>query len=309
MSVDQGTHSLADGKQLYTKTFRTEGPAKARLVFIHGFSDHVHTYGDFFPALAARGIEVYTFDQRGWGRSVSKPSERGDTGPTAQVLDDMTSFLQAVIAMASPAPLFLMGHSMGGGQTLCYAAQGPAEVRKHIRGYLLESPFVDFDPKSKPSAVTVFLGRLAGKLAGKRQLTNKLNAALLSRDAEACKRLEQDPLCHDTGTLEGLAGMLDRTNALASGKIVIPEGAGEGGVTRIWIAHGDKDGITSYAASRRLFDALPVQDKEFRSYAGYYHRLHDEPSPDKETFCDDVVKWILARCTDRDGADGAKPRL
>ncbi|XP_014561210.1 hypothetical protein COCVIDRAFT_87475 [Bipolaris victoriae FI3] len=313
MSVEEGTHTLADGKKLFTKTFRTDGPPKARLVFIHGFSDvrcsKVNTYADFFPGLAAKGIEVYTFDQRGWGRSVSKPSERGDTGPTEQVLDDITSFMKTVINTPSPAPLFMMGHSMGGGQTLCYAAHGPDEVRKHIRGYLLESPFVDFDPKSKPSAVTVFFGRLAGKVAGKRQMVNKLESKLISRDPAVCKRFEEDPLCHDTGTLEGLAGLLDRTNALSSGKIVIPDNAGEGGVTRIWIGHGDKDGITSHAASKRLFDALQVKDKEFKSYPGHYHRLHEEPSPDKEAFLDDVVNWILARCTDAAGADGAKPRL
>lgn len=201
---------------------------------------------------------------------MTKPSERGDTGPTDQVLDDITSFLKTVIP--SPVPLFMMGHSMGGGETLCYAANGPDEVRRHIRGFLLESPFVDFDPKSKPSAVTVFLGRLAGKLMGKRQLTNKLDPKLISRDPEVCKRFEEDPLCHDTGTLEGLAGLLDRTNALSSGKIVIPDNVGEGGVTRIWIGHGDKDGITSHDASKRLYDALQVEDKEFKSYAGYYHR-------------------------------------
>jgi len=306
MSVQEGKFALPDGKQLYTKTFRTAGPAKARLVFIHGFSDHVNTYGDFFPALASKGIEVYTFDQRGWGRSATKPSERGDTGPTAQVLDDMTSFLKSVIP--SPVPLFLMGHSMGGGETLCYAAQGPEEVRKHIRGYLLESPFVDFDPKSKPSSLTVFFGRVAGKLMAKRQLANKLDPSLISRNAHVCKQFDEDPLCHDTGTLEGLAGLLDRTNALSSGKIVIPDNAGEGGVTRIWIGHGDKDGITSYLASKRLFDALQVKDKEFQTYAGCYHRLHDEPSPDKEKFVDDVTDWILAR-SDPVGGHDTKPRL
>ena len=161
---------------------------------------------------------------------------------------------------------------MGGGQTLCYAAQGPQEVRKHIRGYLLESPFVDFDPKSKPSAFTVFFGRLAGKLLPHHQMVNKLDVNLLSRDAEVCKRLSDDPLCHDTGTLEGLSGMLDRTGLLSTGKIIVPGDAGEGGITRIWIGHGDKDGVTSYPASKRLFDALNVEDKEFKSYAGYFHR-------------------------------------
>jgi acylglycerol lipase len=161
---------------------------------------------------------------------------------------------------------------MGGGEVLCYAAQGPQDIRMHIRGYLLESPFVDFDPKSKPNSLTVFFGRLAGKLLPHRQLTNKLNPSLISRDPEVCKAFDADELCHDTGTLEGLAGLLDRTSQLSTGKIVIPDDAGEGGVSRIWIAHGDKDGITDYHASKRLYDALGVKDKEFRTYEGFYHR-------------------------------------
>ncbi|KAF2856505.1 alpha/beta-hydrolase [Plenodomus tracheiphilus IPT5] len=324
MAPEEGWHVLADGKKLYTQTFKTEGPAKARLVFIHGFSDvstillilyhrdgshviQVNTYGNLFPALASKGIEIYTFDQRGWGRSVTKSSERGNTGPTTQVLDDITSFIKTVIP--SPIPLFLMGHSMGGGEVLCYAAQGPQEVRKHIRGYLLESPFVDFDPKSKPSPFTVFFGRLAGKLVPRRQLTNKLDSALICRDAEICKQFDADELCHDTGTLEGLAGLLDRTGHLASGKIVIRDNAGEGGVTRVWFGHGDADGITDYRASKRLFDSLQVKDKEFKGYAGYYHRLHDEPGQDKEVFIDDVVNWILARSNEAVQTDGAKSKL
>lgn len=251
---------------------------------------------------------------------MTKPSEKGDTGPTSQVLDDITSFLKTVIP--SPVPLFLMGHSMGGGEVLCYAAQGPPEVRKHIRGYLLESPFVDFDPKSKPNPLTVFFGRLAGRLLPHRQLVNKLDAKLISRDPAVCKAFEEDALCHDTGTLEGLAGLLDRTGQLSSGKIVIHDDAGEGGVTRIWIAHGDRDGITDFHASKRLFDALQVQDKEFKAYAGYFHRcefarivgrlelistVHDEPGQDKQVFMDDVAAWVLARSVDQ--TEDAKPKL
>ena len=261
--------------------------------------------------------------RRGWGKSVTKKAERGHTGPTARVLDDITSFLKSVIP--SPVPLFLMGHSMGGGEVLCYAAHGPRDVRQHIRGYLLESPFVDFDAKSKPSSLTVFFGRLAGRLLPHRQLVNKLDVNLISRDPEACKRFEEDELCHDTGTLEGLAGMLDRTGELAAGKVIIPDDAGEGGVTRIWIAHGDSDGITAFAASKRLADALQVKDKEFRAYEGYYHRcmlnrsvclnspltttVHDEPSPHKEVFMDDVVNWVLARSVEPVQVDAAKPKL
>ncbi|KAF2021641.1 alpha/beta-hydrolase [Aaosphaeria arxii CBS 175.79] len=307
MATEEGWHTTDDGKKLYTKTWKTEGPAKARVVFIHGFSDHCNNYDNLFPALAAKGIEVYTFDQRGWGRSVQKPAEKGHTGTTARVLNDITSFIKTVIP--SPVPLFMMGHSMGGGETLCYAAQGPAEVRKHIRGFLLESPFVDFDPKSKPSFVTVALGRLVGKLLPHRQMVNKLDVKLISRDPAVQKKYEEDDLCHDTGTLEGLAGLLDRTADLAAGKIKIGDDAGEGGVTRIWFGHGDKDGITDFAASKRLFDALTAKDKEFKAYGGFYHRLHDEPSPENQQFIDDVVNWILSRSVEPVQADAGKAKL
>ena len=103
-------------------------------------------------------------------------------------------------------------------------------------------------------------------------LVSKLDPALLSRDQEIGKRFEADELCHNTGTLEGLSGLLDRTSQLASGKIVIPDNAGEGGVTRIWIGHGDKDGVTDYNASKRLFDALQIKDKEFKTYPEHFHR-------------------------------------
>jgi acylglycerol lipase len=307
MSTEEGWHTVEDGQKLYTKTWKTEGPAKARLVFIHGFSDHCNTYNSFFPTLASRGIEVYAFDQRGWGRSAPKKSDRGMTGPTSRVLDDITSFIKTIIP--SPVPLFLMGHSMGGGEVLCYAAQGPADVRKHIRGYLLEAPFVDFSHGSKPSPITVFIGRLAGKFLPHRQMVNKLDVKLVSRDPAVQKQMDEDDLCHDTGTLEGLAGMLDRTGELAGGRINIGDDAGEGGVTRIWFGHGDKDGLTNYEASKQLADRLNVKDKEFKTYTGHYHRLHDEPSPENQEFMDDVANWILARSVDPVQVDGARSKL
>lgn len=96
--TEEGWHTTDDGQKLYTKTwkvmsntiieskhmltlYQTDGPAKARIVFVHGFSDHCNiappfesrtpanacsgnTYDNLFPALASNGIEVYAFDQR-----------------------------------------------------------------------------------------------------------------------------------------------------------------------------------------------------------------------------------------------------
>jgi acylglycerol lipase len=219
------------------------------------------------------GIEVYSFDQRGWGRSVHKDSEKGLTGPTTLVLSDITSFLATLIPC--PVPLFLMGHSMGGAEVLCYAAEGPADTRKHIRGYLLESPFIAFHPDSKPSKITVVLGRLGGKLFPHMQLVEKIDPKLLSRDPEVQKAFVEDKLCHDTGTLEGLSGMLDRASGLESGHIAVSKTAGEGNETRIWLSHGTGDGVCEYLATKTLYERLEptgVKDKELKLYDGWYHK-------------------------------------
>lgn len=116
-STEEGTHRCADGTQLYTKTWKPpSGDPVAKVVFVHGFSDHCNTYLELFPTLACRQILVYAFDQRGWGRSVKKLSARGRTGSTSQVLDDIDSVVKS--QLPSDLPLFLMGHSMGGGEVL-----------------------------------------------------------------------------------------------------------------------------------------------------------------------------------------------
>jgi acylglycerol lipase len=206
-----------------------------------------------------------------------------------------------------------MGHSMGGAEVLCWIRDGPGGIKQHIRGYLLEAPFIAFHPASKPSAFTVTMGRLVGKVLPRRQMLFKLDSKLLSRDVATQKAFDDDKLCHDTGTLEGLAGNLDRAIGLDTGKILIPKDAGEGQKTRIWMSHGTEDGVCDYHGTERLYKRLDdLDDKELKLYDGWFHKrkvdpdlvlypvndkiVHAEPSPDRETFATDVADWIFARC-------------
>lgn len=161
---------------------------------------------------------------------------------------------------------------MGGAEVLVYIAEGPKDVTSRIRGYLMEAPFLAFHTDTKPSALTVFFGRLAGRLFPHRQMVFPLDEKLLSRDPQVQRDFVEDKLCHDTGTLEGLAGNLDRAADIDSGKIVIPEGRGEGGKTRVWLSHGTKDGVCDYQATERLYGRLGVKDKELKVYDGWYHK-------------------------------------
>lgn len=244
-------------------------PPAAILVFVHGFSDHINAYYTLFPALASRGIQTFGFDQRGWGRSVTSPATRGLSGPTSTVLADITSVIQAQLDQnMDKTPLFLMGHSMGGAQVLQYAARGPVEVRRKLRGYLAESPFIAFHKDAQPAWLTVVAARLAARILPKRQMVQKLDATAMSRDPKVCEEYTQDELCHDTGTLEGLAGLLERAEELEKGKVTIDDGEG----VSIWAGHGTGDKVCSFEATQSLMKRLPVKDKQLRTYDGWFHK-------------------------------------
>ena len=112
------------------------------------------------------------FDQRGWGRSVKTPSQRGLTGSTVTVLNDLSSLVDSVLLTAASmsVPVFLMGHSMGGAEVLQWAARGPFDMRSQIRGYLAESPYLALHPSAQPSRFVATAGRLAAKVVPRRQM-------------------------------------------------------------------------------------------------------------------------------------------
>lgn len=273
---------------------------------MHGFSDHVGRYYGFFPHLAGAGIAVYAFDQRGWGQSVARPADRGHSGPTSQVLSDIAAFITEVAVPAEPAgaPLFVMGHSMGGGEVLALASTPEYEetVVSRVRGWVLEAPFIDFPPAARPGALKVFAGRLAGRVLPRMKLANPIPPEDLTRDPAVVQSLRDDELCHDTGTLEGLAGLLDRTAELSAGRYRLSSR-----VRSLWLGHGDMDKATCFDASKAWFDRQEqIPDREFRKYDGAFHQLHADT--DRDAFYADVEKWILARCDDgsvKAAAEGA----
>ncbi len=240
-------------------------PAAASVVFLHGFSDHCTRFTDLFQNLVAHSIEVYTFDQRGWGRSVTQQREKGMAGPTSQVLADITGFLETLLP--SPIPLFLMGHSMGGQEVLTYATQGPKHIRKQIRGFLAEAPYIRLHASSEPSWLTVMVGRMASKLLPGWQMVSRLDPKYMCRDETTRSLWPADDLCHDTGTLEGVMGMLDRAKELQSRKPEIRDWNG----LSIAAFHGTGDMCCDWEATREYFRDLPVKDKKLFLYHGIYH--------------------------------------
>ena len=209
------------------------------------------------------------------------------------MLADITGFIND--QLPSDVPLFLMGHSMGGGQILNYAARGPEKTRAQIRGYIAEAPLIKVAPAMAPWKITEVAGRMAVKVVPHMHMVNKVNSGALTRDPAVNKAIEMDPLCHNTGTLEGLEGMLDRGKVLADRVVVPREGAKEIGEQAMLIISGTGDKIVDPTAISEFAKDLEWKDKTLKEYPGWYHVLHREPGGDGETFIQDVANWILAR--------------
>lgn len=96
---------------------------KAAVTFIHGIGEHIQRYDHVFSKFASHGIQVNSFDQRGFGRTLRKGGIPGHNEGMDQVLRDVKAAVEH--SKLASVPHFIMGHSMGGGIALRYASSYP----------------------------------------------------------------------------------------------------------------------------------------------------------------------------------------
>ena len=111
--LHQETHFPArDGTNLYEQYWLPDGPPQAVVVIVHGINEHSGRYARLAADLTGRGYAVYAMDLRGHGRS---DGERVMVRSFDEYLDDVEDLLQRVAEREPGKTLFLLGHSMGGG--------------------------------------------------------------------------------------------------------------------------------------------------------------------------------------------------
>lgn len=238
----------------------------------------------------------------GWGRTARDKTQWGVSGSTAQLLADIDELLQRRLDAHPGLPLFLLGHSMGGGTALTYAHAGA--LRGSLAGVAVWSPLIEPAAAVRPSRLLVAAGRLGARLLPNAQRVEALDPATMSRDPAVCAAFARDPLCHNTGTLLGMSEMLARGECLARADTA----AAFAPDLPVLVCHGSADKVADCAASRRFVAALAGADTTFREYAGWRHKLHAEPEPDRTRFATEMVEWIRERAGANAPAGGT-PKL
>jgi acylglycerol lipase len=267
------------------------------LIFVHGFVEHIARYTAVHTSFAQNGIAVFTFDQRGFGRTAL--DEQGGNGRTygqtsrpAQFEDIEWAVAYGKKEVGEQVPTFLMGHSMGGGLALGYPTRldNKSDV---LCGVIATSPLILL---AKPaSKLARWIGGKASVLFPNVSIPANTNSEDLSHDPEVNEAYAKDPLIKQIGSLRGVSDMLNGGEHLLKAdyqnwRPSLP----------LLLAHGTADKITSPTATQEFFEKVPATDKELTTFPDGFHELHNEPDGVKERLIQQCIRWIEARV----GGDG-----
>ncbi len=132
------SYRTRDGADLGLRRFAARGPGAPLVVIVHGSGWHGEAYVPIARHLSQHGnFEVLLPDLRGHGVA---PERRGDVGYIGAFEDDLADL---IAAHRTPGqPVFMIGHSSGGGLVIRFAAGRHCGV---LDKAVLLSPFLKHD--------------------------------------------------------------------------------------------------------------------------------------------------------------------
>lgn len=282
MQHEEGTFKGVDDLSLFWQAWSPDEAPRALLVLVHGFGEHCGRYNYLVDYLAPRGIAVYGFDQRGYGRSAGKP---GTIRSWDEYRADLRIFLQMVSDLHPDLPLILMGHSMGGLVVASYMVEDytvedfVVEDQSGLAGVILSSPLL---AKPNVSPVLHTASKILSRVAPGRIFDVGVDAQAISRDPAEVKRYVDDPLVHSKATPR-LSTEMDKT--------IVSTQANAGQLTcPLLIFHGDSDQIVPITGSKHFYRNAGSADKIFKIYSGGYHESINDI--DRDQVLADIHAWL-----------------
>ncbi|QLQ78170.1 hypothetical protein HG537_0A04170 [Torulaspora globosa] len=262
---------------------------KGCVFIVHGFCEHIKLNHRLMDHLALMGYESFMFDQRGSGMT-SPGKLRGITNEKL-VFDDLDHFLLKNLerCAASATPVFLYGHSMGGGIVLNYACHGTHRGR--VAGFSTTGPLIELHPSAKPMWITTKLSPLLARFLPNMRIDTKLNLDGISSDPDYRAFLQYDrPLSTPLiGSLRQIYDFLQRGKALLDDKYVQDHFVRD---KPVLIIHGACDTINDPAASKRFIDHVcPATDRTLKLIEEARHSIL---SLEKDVFFNEAFNCFYA---------------
>lgn len=270
----EGTFKNTNGIEIYYQCWLPEEEEKAVLLVVHGLGEHCGRYMNLVNYFVPQGYAVYGFDHQGHGKS-------GGDRLMVKTFDDLTSALSIFHKMVTDwhrdNPLFLLGHSMGGGIAAYYLL----EHQSAFKGVILSSPAFKPNIPRLTLIMGMFMGRILSKLTPKAGVW-KIDPSGVSRDQDVVLDYVSDPLVY-RGKLTArlgfeLDGALKRLQLVD--QITLP----------IIIVQGGDDRLICPEGAQMFYDKIGSEDKTLKIYPGLYHEVFNEP--EKDMVFADIETWL-----------------
>lgn len=264
--------AITGGDTLALSRWAPAAEPHAVLLALHGFGDYApSTFSQAAEYWAARGILVYAYDQRGFGRNQS----RGKWPGAARLIEDFQD-VAATLRTGHPGlPLIALGHSMGGGVALAGVGEGA-----DVDGLILAAPAVwggenlniAYRAAAWTGAFTAPEKRWSGKGVVRIQATDNIEALrAMGRD----KVILRKPSSRE---FLGLIRLMDR--AVEAAEHIAPP---------TLLLYGEKDQVTPKYPMMATYEALPG-DKRLKLYPEGWHLLFRDLQA--EVVYRDVADWV-----------------
>jgi alpha-beta hydrolase superfamily lysophospholipase len=243
----------------------------AVVIFVHGLGEHVHRYTNWADMFRKEGIGFAGVDLPGHGNS---DGNRGSIKSYDTIFEMIDILLTSCRNTFPGIPLFLYGHSLGGGIVLNYLLH----KNPKIKGAIVTSPWLrlSFEPaKSKVLLASVMRYLLPG-------LTQPSGLVVdhISHDLNVVEQYRKDPLVHDKISV----ALFHSAMSAASYSLSHPKDL----KINTLLVHGSDDMICSVEGSREF--ATKTSFAELKIWEGGFHELHNEPFRE-EVFCV-ILNWI-----------------
>jgi alpha-beta hydrolase superfamily lysophospholipase len=244
---------------------------RAVIIMVHGIGEHMHRYLGWADMFIKQGVGFVGVDLPGHGRS---PGRRGHIR-NYEIVKEMLDILISSSRKTFPGiPLYIYGHSLGGGIVLDYILRN----NPRISGAIVTSPWLRLS--FEPPKIKIILASVVKNIIPWLSQPTGLIVEHISHDIKEVEKYKSDPLVHDKCSVSLFH------SAMSAGKYAL-EHSGELKISTL-ILHGSDDKICSPEGSREFASKNKLTD--IKIFEGGYHELHNELFRN-EVF-DYIIKWI-----------------
>ena len=264
-----------DGKMLYGEKHLVDG-AKGLVIMLHGYAEHCGRYRHVIETFNQKGLSVYIFDARGHGKS---PGERAFVDSYDNFLDDL-DLLYARVRHRHDLPVFLFGHSMGGGIALRFILTRQPK----LNGVVLSSPLILL-PDNTPKILQK-ISPLVSKLAPRLLTVSGPPNEQLAANQEVGKSFGADRQCyHGKVFARTGAELLRMTQDIRRDLEEVRES--------FLVVTGDDDQIVDPKGAEQLMEQAQSFDKKHIKYPGFRHEVLNESG--WQAVAEEMTTWMLER--------------